>query len=380
MDTNNDTPLGFWGTESEEVIARQYPIHKACRDGNAVALSRLVAVATPDQMVVEDQFYGWTPLHWAAYFGKIDCLNGLLMTGVNVNIRTSRFQQTPAHISAFGGHPNCLSELIKSGADIHARDYLGEIPLHKASRVGNIECIRTLIGNGTMANICNNNGYTAGDLSRKQNFKACVALLEQACSHLPSPCQSDQHTNGFHHMSNGSSGSHLANGNGNGHTNGWATTNGINGTSNRKRSYNDESIPLFKRPRVADEYQRISAYEAESKLIEKTSCVGGIKMTSGRSRINETVKEDLMDCSSSDNNFAFNGRAHDVYVRAPSPGMDMKLHLEDDLQLWGHLHGYGDTAECIDEDDFATNLKQKNFNGNDEFCQSLRGIHNMGWQ
>ncbi|CAK8697294.1 unnamed protein product [Clavelina lepadiformis] len=255
MDTNNDTPLGFWGTESEEVIARQYPIHKACRDGNAVALSRLVAVATPDQMVVEDQFYGWTPLHWAAYFGKIDCLNGLLMTGVNVNIRTSRFQQTPAHISAFGGHPNCLSELIKSGADIHARDYLGEIPLHKASRVGNIECIRTLIGNGTMANICNNNGYTAGDLSRKQNFKACVALLEQACSHLPSPCQSDQHTNGFHHMSNGSSGSHLANGNGNGHTNGWATTNGINGTSNRKRSYNDESIPLFKRPRVAGDAQ-----------------------------------------------------------------------------------------------------------------------------
>ncbi|CAK8697296.1 unnamed protein product [Clavelina lepadiformis] len=269
MDTNNDTPLGFWGTESEEVIARQYPIHKACRDGNAVALSRLVAVATPDQMVVEDQFYGWTPLHWAAYFGKIDCLNGLLMTGVNVNIRTSRFQQTPAHISAFGGHPNCLSELIKSGADIHARDYLGEIPLHKASRVGNIECIRTLIGNGTMANICNNNGYTAGDLSRKQNFKACVALLEQACSHLPSPCQSDQHTNGFHHMSNGSSGSHLANGNGNGHTNGWATTNGINGTSNRKRSYNDESIPLFKRPRVAE--SMLSNHNCSHELfIEKT--------------------------------------------------------------------------------------------------------------
>ncbi|XP_076806153.1 ankyrin repeat domain-containing protein 10-like isoform X2 [Clavelina lepadiformis] len=347
MDTNNDTPLGFWGTESEEVIARQYPIHKACRDGNAVALSRLVAVATPDQMVVEDQFYGWTPLHWAAYFGKIDCLNGLLMTGVNVNIRTSRFQQTPAHISAFGGHPNCLCELVKSGADIHARDYLGEIPLHKASRVGNIECIRTLIGNGTMANICNNNGYTAGDLSRKQNFKACVALLEQACSHLPSPCQSDQHTNGFHHMSNGSSGSHLANGNGNGHTNGWATTNGINGTSNRKRSYNDESIPLFKRPRVAeadDVMSEANIFDADTST-DEDNCVAMDDCDA-----NETLKRnphiDVIPptpANSQDQNEIDSLISAEKYVR----DLQGVPQYEDEVYYNGNFLGYSQSPACV---------------------------------
>jgi len=71
MDANNDTPLGFWGVESEEVISRQFPLHKACRDGDVTSLARLVACATPDVLVTEDQFYGWTPIHWAAYFGKV---------------------------------------------------------------------------------------------------------------------------------------------------------------------------------------------------------------------------------------------------------------------------------------------------------------------
>ena len=71
MDSQNDTPLGFWGSESDEVIARQFPLHRACRDGDVVALSRLVAEATREQMLCEDRFYGWTPLHWSAYFGKV---------------------------------------------------------------------------------------------------------------------------------------------------------------------------------------------------------------------------------------------------------------------------------------------------------------------
>ena len=71
MDSQNDTPLGFWGTESEEIIARQFPLHRACRDGDVVALSRLVAEASREQMLCEDRFYGWTPIHWSAYFGKV---------------------------------------------------------------------------------------------------------------------------------------------------------------------------------------------------------------------------------------------------------------------------------------------------------------------
>ena len=66
------------GNEAEEVFSRLFPIHKACRDGDVVYLSRLVAESAPDHLVIEDQFNGWTPMHWAAYFGKVSlCVNSL---------------------------------------------------------------------------------------------------------------------------------------------------------------------------------------------------------------------------------------------------------------------------------------------------------------
>nr|CAB3221711.1 ankyrin repeat domain-containing protein 10 [Phallusia mammillata] len=364
MDSNNDTPLGFWGTESEEVISKQFPLHKACRDGDAVALSRLVAIATPDQMVAEDQFYGWTPIHWAAYFGKIDCLNGLLRTGVSVNIRTSRFKQTPAHISAFGGHPTALLELMKAGADFHARDYLGESPMHKAARVGNVECIKVLVTSGAHANICNDNGHTAGDLARMQNFIECARVLESAVANL-TPIHA---VNGF---ANGNSGAHVSNGNGhgpitnggnghvNGHqpmTNGWSGhVNGhhpiTNGCSMRKRGYDDESIPSLKRARVADQNCTMQDHEMEADEDcpitppETVTCFNDV-------------------CS----------------PRAPSPGMELR-YLEDasndDLQAWGHLHGYGDTAEALPE--ICETRKPTLIDRNETFQKKLNGVRSRGW-
>nr|XP_002123436.3 ankyrin repeat domain-containing protein 10 isoform X2 [Ciona intestinalis] len=349
MDSHEDTPMGFWGSESESVIARQYPIHKACRDGDAVTLSRAVAVASPDQLVAEDQFYGWTPVHWAAYFGKVECLNGLLRTGVNVNIRTSRFQQTPAHIAAFGGHPTCLLELLKSGADFHARDYLGETPMHKAARVGNGECIKTLIQNGARANICNNNGHTAADLSRMQNFKECVNILDAASGQLAAQV-SYNGLNGSHVL-NGSSGCHVTNGNGfvtNGHNNG---TNGHhnNGVTNRKRSYEDESIPLFKRARVADKLSKCIPVKikAPSKLDEWASMECDIESY-------PVTPPEYQNINSTEACF-----------RAPSPGMDFRV--DEDMQLWCHMHGYGDTAESLSEDEHSIPRYK------------LKGIQTTGW-
>ena len=71
MDGDIETPLGFWGNEAEEILAQHFPLHKACRDGDLMAFSCLVSNAKYEQLFVEDQFYSWTPIHWAAYFGKV---------------------------------------------------------------------------------------------------------------------------------------------------------------------------------------------------------------------------------------------------------------------------------------------------------------------
>lgn len=58
------------GFSSEEVLNIRFPLHRACRDGDVGALCSLLQCST-DQLSVEDSFYGWTPLHWAAHFGKV---------------------------------------------------------------------------------------------------------------------------------------------------------------------------------------------------------------------------------------------------------------------------------------------------------------------
>lgn len=60
------------GFSSEEVLNSRFPLHRACRDGDVGALCALLQRASsPAELAVEDTFYGWTPIHWGAHFGKV---------------------------------------------------------------------------------------------------------------------------------------------------------------------------------------------------------------------------------------------------------------------------------------------------------------------
>lgn len=74
------------GFSSEEVLNVRFPLHRACRDGDIGALCTLLQCTTnPADLAVEDSFYGWTPIHWAAHFGKVMC-NVLSYTGLHIDI------------------------------------------------------------------------------------------------------------------------------------------------------------------------------------------------------------------------------------------------------------------------------------------------------
>lgn len=68
------------GFSSEEVLNSRFPLHRACRDGDVGALcSLLQCTSNPADLTVEDTFYGWTPIHWAAHFGKVSLLSARVL-------------------------------------------------------------------------------------------------------------------------------------------------------------------------------------------------------------------------------------------------------------------------------------------------------------
>ncbi|XP_033125699.1 ankyrin repeat domain-containing protein 10-like isoform X2 [Anneissia japonica] len=190
--------FGFWGKSSEELLHSKFPMHRACRDGDLRVLSELLMSSAEDQydLFAEDQFYGWTPAHWSAYYGKLECLQKLVLAGISYDVATERFNQTPTHVASFGNQPHCLLWLLQNGTVVNRRDYLGETAMHKAARSGSIECLKLLQSFGAISSVPNNNGHTALDLAVSCGHEQCAEYLQQTMNSVA------VHSNG-HPLANG---------------------------------------------------------------------------------------------------------------------------------------------------------------------------------
>ncbi|XP_072303955.1 uncharacterized protein [Eucyclogobius newberryi] len=182
---------------SEEAFTRCFPLHRACRDGDVAGLlallRRLSDHATPaGHLSTEDCHYGWTPLHWAAHYGQLECVMLLVQMGCEVNTASSRFDQTPTHTAAFGGHSHCVVWLTQAGADVNRQDLTGEAPIHKAARTGSLECIQVLLVAGAKPHVRNACGQTAADLAQAQGFLDCVHLMSSLLQLHSAPCDLGQ--------------------------------------------------------------------------------------------------------------------------------------------------------------------------------------------
>uniref|UniRef100_A0A8C1E876 Ankyrin repeat domain 10a n=1 Tax=Cyprinus carpio carpio TaxID=630221 RepID=A0A8C1E876_CYPCA len=384
------------GFSNDEVLNIRYPLHRACRDGDVGALCSLLQRSTDQaDLLTEDSFYGWTPIHWAAHFGKLECVTRLVQVGCEVNALTTRFAQTPAHIAAFGGHPECLLWLLHTGAEKNRQDYVGEAPIHKAARAGNMECINVLLiqgakpdpekggkhskncchtffsehpyiecshyrflqylHTGNLSSLRNANGLTAADLAHAQGFHDCAQLLSNAHNQLTQ-------INGFAH--NGSDHSHIQG------------RSLLNGTANRKRVLDCTEPNHVKKART--ESMNFSAKtnngigeELESMIVESTA----------DNQSDEAIATGLRNGHGQQNSFTINSFAtngqcnqsqfNGVETIPAESRMDMcgSLHLNGSPSScvshrpawgaflpdsgehlhYGHYHGFGDTAEDLED-------------------------------
>ncbi|XP_054937167.1 ankyrin repeat domain-containing protein 37 isoform X1 [Physeter macrocephalus] len=134
---------------------------------------------------------------------EVDSLRHLLETGASVNAPPDPCEQSPVHLAAGGGLACFLLWQLQAGADLNqqfpqtidfthqlplvfrgetkmcfvCKDVFGEAPLHKAAKVGSMECLSLLVASDAQIDLCNKNGQTAEDLAWSCGFPECGKFL-----------------------------------------------------------------------------------------------------------------------------------------------------------------------------------------------------------
>ncbi|KAM4795080.1 ankyrin repeat and SOCS box protein 11 [Rhinophrynus dorsalis] len=85
-----------------------------------------------------------SPLHDAAFHGRLLSLNTLIAQGFNVNILTID-RVSPLHEACLGGHVACAKVLLENGARVNIVTIDGITPLFNACSCGSVACVSVLL-------------------------------------------------------------------------------------------------------------------------------------------------------------------------------------------------------------------------------------------
>ncbi|CAF3321710.1 unnamed protein product [Rotaria socialis] len=121
----------------------------------------------------EDKF---TPLHWAAHSGSLECMHWLLWQAADVDATTPK-GWTPIHIASIRGHDACVQSLLNNNANINTRDRRNQTCLHMACAHGNSFVVHTLLRGGADIHHLDVNGWTPAFTAAYHGRLGCLQML-----------------------------------------------------------------------------------------------------------------------------------------------------------------------------------------------------------
>jgi uncharacterized protein len=125
---------------------------------------------------------GFTPLHLAAFFGRIPVVELLLSRGAPVDeVSQNASALRPLHSAVAHRQAQVALEiaraLIAKGADVNTVQHGGWTALHAAALHGNLPLVRLLLDAGAKPGAKNETGQTPAGLAKTKNNKQVIALL-----------------------------------------------------------------------------------------------------------------------------------------------------------------------------------------------------------
>jgi ankyrin repeat protein len=124
---------------------------------------------------------GFTPLHFAAFFGDGATAKALLSAGADPDLRSeNEFAVMPLHSAVAGRRHDVVEALVAAGADVNVTQRHGYTPLLGAAENGDAETVELLLGAGADPRATTDDGRSAGDVARAGGHDTLAARLERA--------------------------------------------------------------------------------------------------------------------------------------------------------------------------------------------------------
>jgi ankyrin repeat protein len=162
----------------------EYDVFEAAALGEVGRLTKL-AEADPD-LLVSYSADGFTPLHFASFFGKKEVVQLLLTAGAHVDAPGRGWMTgTALHSAASESETAIVRMLLRAGANPNAKQSAGWGPLHSAAANGDLATLELLLEAGADPRAKVNDGRTVSDLAEEGANPAVIGKIAAATGTEP---------------------------------------------------------------------------------------------------------------------------------------------------------------------------------------------------